>query len=188
MAEIHAETMATVIVERARQLETAIRAHGDEADRLRHVPSNLSDSIAASGLYHMFLPVSLGGSEVPPMVAFRAVEEVARIDGSVGWCVLNANFPAFFTAWLPHDAARKIVGSPPQLRAAGSIRPQGRATPVAGGYRVDGQWNFMSGMLNANWLYCTSLVVEGCKPKLTQGERCHHFGRYLVSHGHARNW
>jgi alkylation response protein AidB-like acyl-CoA dehydrogenase len=167
MAEVCVETMESVVIEKARQLGTAIRAHRDDADRLRHVPPDLSDAIAASGLYHMFLPASLGGSELPPLVVFRAIEEVARADGSVGWCVLNANFPAFFTAWLPHNAAQAIVGSPPRLRAAGSIRPQGRARPVPGGYSVDGQWNFMSGMLNANWLYCTSLVMEGDKPKLT---------------------
>jgi alkylation response protein AidB-like acyl-CoA dehydrogenase len=60
-----------------------------------------------------------------------------------------------------------MCGDPPDLRAAGSLRPQGRAVPVAGGYRVTGEWNFASGIDNANRLYCTCVVMDGDRPAMT---------------------
>jgi alkylation response protein AidB-like acyl-CoA dehydrogenase len=43
----------------------------------------------------------------------------------------------------------------------------GRAYPVDRGYRVKGQWNFASGIHNANWLYSPCVLMDGDKPLLT---------------------
>ena len=166
-ADPDADTAAPDVIAAARRLSSQIVAARDEAERLRYVPPALADALASAGLYQMYLPRSLGGFELPPLTVFHTIEEIAKADGSVGWCVLNANFPALFTAWLDPEAAKRIVGEPANLRGAGSIRPQGRAWPVNGGYRVKGQWNFISGLRNANWLSCTSLVMDGDKPRLT---------------------
>jgi indole-3-acetate monooxygenase len=155
------------IVAAARRLVPQIVAMREEAERLRQVPQALSDALAAAGLYQMLLPYSLGGLELPPSTVFEVVETVSAADGSVGWCIANGNFPAYFSAWLAPHVARKMFGTPPTLRAAGSIRPQGQAWPVDGGYRVKGQWNFASGLHNATWLYCTSLIMDGAAPRLT---------------------
>jgi indole-3-acetate monooxygenase len=161
-------TLFPDVVAAARRLVPQIVATREEAERLRQVPPALSDALAAAGLYQMFLPRSLGGLELSPLTVFEAVEIVSAADGSVGWCVINGNFPAYFSAWLKPDVARNMFGIPPTLRAAGSLRPQGRAWPVTGGYRVKGQWNFASGLHNATWLYCTSLVMDGDAACLTE--------------------
>lgn len=155
------------VVLAARQLAPQIIAMRSEAELERHLPQVLADALANAGLYQMYLPRSLGGPELPPMTVFEAIEELSKADGSVGWCVMNSNVPAHIAAWLTPEAAQSIVGNPPNLRAAGSLRPQGRAWRVDGGYRVKGQWNFASGLHNANWLYCTSLVMEDDKPRMS---------------------
>jgi indole-3-acetate monooxygenase len=142
-------TLFPDVVAAARRLVPQIVATREEAERLRQVPPALSDALAAAGLYQMFLPRSLGGLELSPLTVFEAVEIVSAADGSV-------------------DVARNMFGIPPTLRAAGSLRPQGRAWPVTGGYRVKGQWNFASGLHNATWLYCTSLVMDGDAACLTE--------------------
>jgi len=78
-----------------------------------------------------------------------------------------ASVLSFFIGWLPSDVARDMCGTPADLRVAGSLRPQGGAWPVDGGYLVKGQWNFASGIRNANWLHCTCMVMDGDKPELT---------------------
>ena len=154
------------VVAAARRLVPQIVMMREEAERLRQIPPALSGKLAAAGLYQMLLPRSLGGLELPPSTVFEVVEIVSAADGSVGWCIANENFPAYFSAWLAPDVARRMFGTPPTLRAAGSIRPQGRAWPVDGGYRVKGQWNFASSLHNATWLYCTSLIMDGETPRL----------------------
>ena len=115
----------------------------------------------------MFLPRSLGGAELPPLAAFHAIEELSQADGSVGWCTMIATVLSQFTGWLDTDVARSMVGAPADFRAAGSLRPQGQAREVDGGYRVSGRWNFASGVTYAEWLYCTCRVMDGDAPRLT---------------------
>jgi alkylation response protein AidB-like acyl-CoA dehydrogenase len=154
------------IVTAAIRLAPAVRAARDDAERLRQTPPALAAEITKAGIYQMYLPASAGGPETPPLVAFRVVEELSRVDGSVGWCAMIATALSLNVGRLPAEVARELAGSPADYRGAGSARPGGRAWPVEGGYRVKGQWNFASGIQNANWLYATCVMQGGDKPVL----------------------
>ena len=82
-------TVADAIAE-ARRLVPQVRAAREECERLRHVPTTMADALAKAGLLQMYLPGSMGGPELPPLVVFRAVEEISRADGSIGWCTMIA--------------------------------------------------------------------------------------------------
>ena len=155
------------IVRAAIRLAPAVRAARMDAEQMRQTPSALAAEITKAGIYQMYLPASAGGSETPPLVAFRVVEELSRIDGSVGWCAMIATALSLNVGRLPAEVARELAGSPADYRGAGSARAGGRAWPVEGGYRVKGQWNFASGIQNANWLYATCVMMDGDKPLLS---------------------
>jgi alkylation response protein AidB-like acyl-CoA dehydrogenase len=157
---------AMSLITAARRIAPEVLAVRDEAEQARRVPQPLSEIISSAGLYQMFLPASVGGAEAPPLVALQAIEELSKADGSVGWCAMIATDISLFTGWLDPKVVREMCGQPPCLRAAGSLRPMGRAYRVNGGYRVKGQWNFASGIDNANWLYCPCVVMVGEKPQL----------------------
>jgi alkylation response protein AidB-like acyl-CoA dehydrogenase len=144
-----------------------VRESRAECERARHVPPPLAEALAKAGLLQMYLPRGLGGKEVPPLVAFHAIEEVSKIDGSAGWCTMIASLMAAFTGWLPPEVGRAMSGQPADLRLAGSIRPQGKARIVEGGYRVDGQWDFASGIHYARWVVCPCVVMDGDQPVRT---------------------
>ena len=114
----------------ARQLGPQIRAVREEAEDLRQTPSALADALAKAGLYQMYLPRSAGGPEMAPPIAFSAIEELSKADGSVGWNAMIASVLSFFTGWLTPDVTRGMCGDPADLRMAGSLRPQGGAWPV----------------------------------------------------------
>jgi len=151
----------------ARRLVPDIVAIRENIERSRQIPSSLAQVISNAGLYQMFLPRSVGGPEASPLVAFQAIEELSKADGSVGWCVMIATDISLFAGWLKPRVVGEICGQPACLRAAGSLRPLGRAYPLDGGYRVKGQWNFASGIHNADWLYCTCVLMEGDNPLMT---------------------
>jgi indole-3-acetate monooxygenase len=148
-------------------LAPLIAAARDEGEAMRRMPSAVVEAIAAAGLFQMFLPRALGGAELPPLAAFRAIEELSKTDGSVGWCTMIATVLSQFTGWLDPDVGRSMAGAPADLRAASSLRPQGQARAVDGGYRVSGRWNFASGVTYADWLYCTCRVLDGDVARLT---------------------
>ncbi len=144
-----------------------IEACRDELETLRHLPPSLAKAMTHAGIFQLHLPRTMGGPEHPPLTAFRVVEELSKVDGSVGWCAMIAGSGSLLAGWLRPEVGRALFGHPPDLRMAGSIRPEGRAYPAAGGYRVQGQWNFASGVHHANWLFCTCLVMDGDQPRLT---------------------
>ncbi len=150
----------------ARDLAPLILAAREEGERIRHVPPNVANALARGGLLQMFLPRSMGGPELDPLTVFRAIEELSKADGSVGWCAMIATDVSLFTGWLDADVGRGFCGRPADFRGAGSIRPLGRARKVDGGYRVRGHWNFASGIDHANRLYCPCVVMDGDKPIL----------------------
>ena len=144
-----------------------VRAVRDELEELRHMPSALARAIGDAGLFQLYLPSAIGGAGTPPLTTFRVIEELSKAEGSVGWCVMIANSVTLFTGWLAPEVAREMFGQPPVVRMAGSVRPEGKAWEVDGGYRVTGQWNFASGVHHANWLFCTCAVMDGDTPRRT---------------------
>jgi len=157
---------ASVIVA-ARRLIPQVRAAREECDRLRRVPAAMVDALAEAGLLQMYLPRSMGGPELPPLVVFRAVEEISRADGSIGWCTMIATAISNSLGLLEPEVGRELAGSPADLRLAGSIRPQGRARSADGGFRLEGRWDFASGVHHARWLMAPCVLWKGDEPMRT---------------------
>lgn len=155
------------MVAAAMRLAPAVRAARDQAEQMRQTPPALAAEITRAGIYQMYLPRSTGGPETPPLIAFRVVEELSKVDGSVGWCAMIATALSLNVGRLPVDVGRQLAGTPADYRGAGSARPGGRAWDVPGGYRVKGRWNFASGIQNARWLYCTCIMMDGDTPRVT---------------------
>jgi alkylation response protein AidB-like acyl-CoA dehydrogenase len=144
---------------RARDLAETIAAAADEIERLRRLPKALVDRLHEARLFRMLYPHSVGGDEVEPGLYVLAVEELARADGSVGWCVSIANSTGLFAPYLSLDAARRVFGDPRATCAWGPPNDcQGVAVP--GGYRITGRWDFASGCRHASWMGAHGAVVE----------------------------
>ena len=88
-----------------------------------------------------------------------AVEELARADGSVGWCVSIANSTGLFAPFLSLDAARHVFG-PPHSTCAWGPPNDCRGVAVPGGYRVTGRWDFASGCRHSSWIGAHGAVVD----------------------------
>jgi alkylation response protein AidB-like acyl-CoA dehydrogenase len=144
-----------------------IRAVREELEATRRLPPSLVQAIADAGLFRLYLPHAVGGPELPPLTVFRVIEELSKADGSVGWCTMIATAGSLFSGWLRPDIGRALFGQPPDVRIAGSLRPEGQAYPVDGGYRVRGHWDFASGINHANWLMCTCIIMDGDTPRQT---------------------
>src|SRR5581483_7634902 len=100
------------------------------------------------------------GAAVPHAAAYvEAVEELARHDGSVAWCVSIANSTALIAPYLSPEAAYKIFG-PPRAVVAWGPPNEATAQAVPGGYRISGRWGFASGCRHATWMGAHGRVIE----------------------------
>ena len=146
-------------IARVRELGPAIEAAADEIERTQRIPEPLLSRMHEARLCRMLLPRSVDGDELEPWIYLRAIEEISRHDGSVGWNVFVANSSALIAPFLEPELMRAIFADP---RAVVSWGPpnESKAIAVPGGYRVSGQWQFASGCRQATWMGAHCHVVE----------------------------
>ena len=151
----------------AKALAPQIRAARNEIQSQCRLPDPLTEAMAQAGLFQLYVPRVMGGPEIDPITAFRAVEELSKADGSVGWCSFVASAVSIYAAWLPAELGRELFGQPLDIRVAGSFRPTGHAKAVDGGYKIGGRWDYVSGVNHANWLFLNCNIMDAEGPVLT---------------------
>jgi alkylation response protein AidB-like acyl-CoA dehydrogenase len=151
------------VLERLRKLESAIREHADEAERSRRLPSTLVDELRDAGAFRLAMPGEWGGPDFTSVQQTEVVEQVSRIDASVGWCVMIGMDSGIYARYLDPTVAREAF---PRLDmvTAGWLLPAGMAREVDGGYLVDGHWRFGSGCTHADWIVGGCTVYRDDKP------------------------
>ena len=143
----------------ARELGPAIAAAADEIERTQCIPEPLLRRIHDARLVRILLPRSVGGDQCEPWTYLRAIEEISRHDGSVGWNLFVANSAALIAPFIPLPTAREIFADSRAWVAWGPPN-QCKAKAVAGGYRVSGEWHFASGCRQATWMGAHCAVIE----------------------------
>jgi alkylation response protein AidB-like acyl-CoA dehydrogenase len=146
-------------VARAREIGPAITEAADQIERDQDIPAPLLAKIIEARLPRMLLPRSAGGDEIEPWIYLRAIEEISRHDGSVGWNLFVANSAALIAPFIPLSAAKAIYDDPRGWIAWGPPN-QYTAAAVPGGYRISGQWHFASGSRQATWMGAHGHVIE----------------------------
>jgi len=156
--------MADNLIDIAKSLIPLIQSSLDRIDSERQLPSELASAMAQKHLFGLYVPKELGGPETDPITAFRVVEEIAQVDGSVGWCVFNGTAVSSAVACLSPRAAKEIFGDPPLVLGSGSARAGGTAKLTKGGYLVTGRWNFLSGIDHSTALFLACRVIDAHGP------------------------
>jgi alkylation response protein AidB-like acyl-CoA dehydrogenase len=148
-------------VEAARRVALSASDLVDEIERTQRMPDELVSLTNDAELFRLYLKASVGGPEVDPFTAYRAMEELARVDGSLAWVAMLSTTQTYLTAWLPDEVVREMRAVPGDLRLAGSSRPLGTAYTVEGGFRFSGRWDFASGIEHSTWVMAMCKVVNG---------------------------
>ncbi|HUN52083.1 MAG TPA: acyl-CoA dehydrogenase family protein, partial [Candidatus Sulfotelmatobacter sp.] len=145
---------------RARGLAPLIDSLLDRIEAERQIPAPLLDALFDSGLYRLLLPRSCNGAEIDIVTFFQVIEEIAKHDASVAWCLVQASGCSMSAAFLRPDVAQEIFGRDARAVLAWGPSPDARAVGVDGGYRISGTWNFASGGRHATWFGAHAPVVE----------------------------
>jgi alkylation response protein AidB-like acyl-CoA dehydrogenase len=121
----------------------------------------LVDAMQAAGFFRMWLPRALGGAELDPLIFLTVIEELSRIDGSLGWCaVIPAGYGRLSGA-LAEDVAREIFLGSGRGLLVGTLNPTGKAASAPGGYRVSGRWGYGSFIGYGDWVLGNCITEDG---------------------------
>jgi alkylation response protein AidB-like acyl-CoA dehydrogenase len=135
----------------AQSLAPLLAASGDETERQRRLPPELVDAMADAGLFVMLVPRELGGKDADLATFAAAIEEIAKGDGSAGWCLSQGAGTARVAHFMEPEAARRVFLETQRPIIAWGAGAPGVARQVESGYRVTGRWSFASGAPHARW-------------------------------------
>jgi alkylation response protein AidB-like acyl-CoA dehydrogenase len=151
---------------RARALAPTIEAAADRIEAERRIVPDVVAALHAAGLFHMLLPVSLGGGAADIVAFNEVIQTIAAADASAAWCLGQQIASTQAAGYLDPKVAREVFGPPHGAVAWGP--PAGAKAVVAdGGYVVSGRWRFASGSGHCPWIGGHSTVIErDGKPRL----------------------
>jgi 3-hydroxy-9,10-secoandrosta-1,3,5(10)-triene-9,17-dione monooxygenase len=151
----------TAVLDRARALVPVLAARAAETERARRVPDETIADFHRSGLFRVLQPKRFGGLELD-FSAFAAItRELARGCGSSAWvyCVIEELF--WVLATFPEEAQTEIWGEDNSALACAALLPTGTGVKDGGGWRLTGQWGFLSGSDHASWVFLTAACDDG---------------------------
>lgn len=159
-------------IARAQKLAPMIEAAAERTETERRIPADVLAAMHEARLFHMLLPLSLGGGAADLVTFNQVIETLAAADASPAWCLAQAAGSSHAAGFLAPEIAREVFGAPDALVAWGPPAGVAKALAVDGGYRVTGKWRFASGSANATWMGGHSTVFDADdRPRLDAAGR-----------------
>ena len=141
-------------------LAPLIRRHADEAERIRHLPRPVAEAFAEHGLYRLAGTPDIHGADADPMTQIGVIEAASRADGSAGWNLM-IGIETFGLIGPGFKGRCPELIADPMTVMASSTAAVGRAQKDGDGWRVSGQWQFVSGIHNAQIFGATVRLYDG---------------------------
>jgi alkylation response protein AidB-like acyl-CoA dehydrogenase len=170
------ETQTTPIVstenelmEIAKELGPEINKFVEEEEKNRRLSPTVFRKLGEAGFHKLYLPKSLGGLEANPITTARLVEQVASFNAAAGWSMMVANTTTWWCSRFSDAGIEEIYKNGPDTIIAGTAHPPMKATPVIGGYKINGRTPLASNINEADWIFVTAFVMDGDKMKIKNG-------------------
>lgn len=135
-----------------------------ESERLQQLAPEALALLKKHQLLNLRLMEEMGGLEASLATQCHILAALAEADSATAWCsMVHNNGVGTLAAYFPDSAIKQIFkdGIPIVSFVAAM---SGTATPVDGGFCVNGAWRFCSGFSNADWIVCGARV-EGENPQ-----------------------
>lgn len=157
--------MGATLLDRVDALADVIHAHSTTMEQERRIADEVVTGIRNTGLNRSLIPSALGGDERHLLEVLEAVERIASIDGSTGWCAAISSGSNLFAGYLAPEVARTIWADPDQ-GSAGMFGPFGQVRPNGDGLTLSGRWPFCSNSLHSEWIGVGSFwFTDGDQPE-----------------------
>jgi 3-hydroxy-9,10-secoandrosta-1,3,5(10)-triene-9,17-dione monooxygenase len=151
------------VLGQVRDLLPDIRDRAPQGDANRRLPEATIKDLVATGLMRLLQPKRYGGLEGDPREFYESVMAIGTADGSAAWVAGVVGVHPWQIAGCDDRLQREIWGEDPDTLVSSTYMPAGVLTPVEGGYRLTGRWQYSSGSDHCQW------VVLGTKIKQEDG-------------------
>jgi alkylation response protein AidB-like acyl-CoA dehydrogenase len=147
-------------VERARDLAVKIKTRFTLTEELSRQPQENIQDMIDSGLVRVLTPKRWGGHELDFNTFSKVTMEVAKADPSAGWCYSLLVIHSWMLSYFPEEVQREVWENNSDASVASSFNPfpTNSVVSVEGGYQLNGEWGFSSGINHGEWVMVMGFV------------------------------
>lgn len=150
------------LLEHLEALVPMLEANAAAAESQRKPVDAVMKAIEETGVYRYFVPKRFGGYEFGMSTFMKIGLALGEGCLSTAWVTTFCIEHNWLLALFNQQAQEDIFGRQPYIIAPGALAPKGTATPVDGGYRISGRWEWGTGIMHADWALLGALTpVEG---------------------------
>jgi alkylation response protein AidB-like acyl-CoA dehydrogenase len=153
------------MVAAAHRLVPVLAAHAREAELARQPADAVIAAAREAGLFEMMVPRCYGGAELDLDTFFESVLVLGEGDASAAWVISFCIEHNWMLSQFPEAFQREVFAEATHVLAPAMLSPVGTAQPVPGGYRLDGRWQWATGIVHADWVIAGALDREGDHPR-----------------------
>ena len=141
------------LLENAAKLTPVLKERARQTEEMRRVPAESVQDVLDAGLHLIGVPRRFGGLDIDYGAGHEAGIELARGCVSTSWCYSLWVAHSWLVGYWPLKAQEEVFGDGPDALCSSSLGPgESTCTPVEGGYRLTGRWEFSSGCDSADWI------------------------------------
>ena len=143
---------ATLLIERARALAPLLAEHAEAAERLRRPHDAVMAALEEAEIFKLMVPRKFGGFELGLDTFLEVGLLLGEGDASMAWVATFYIEHCWMLCHFPQTFQERVFRERGYVRAPAAIAPTGAATPVEGGYHLNGRWQWGSGAMHADWV------------------------------------
>jgi alkylation response protein AidB-like acyl-CoA dehydrogenase len=138
-----------------------------EAEKKGYLSNAVLKIVYEEKWFKLFLPKAYDGLELDLPEALRYEEQLAYIDGSLGWTITLCAGANLFAGYIHNKKATSIFSSP-KVCFGGSGAVSGVAAKVKDGYIVNGFWRYATGAPHLTHFTANCTIEENGQPLLNE--------------------
>ena len=144
---------AADLLPRAADFVPVLKERAARTEELRRVPEDTVNDLLSSGLYLVGVPKRFGGIDLDYGLVLDVAAELGRGCAATAWCYCLWAAHAWLVGYWPLEAQEEVFGQSADALCSSSLNVgKSNTTPVEGGYRLSGRWEFSSGCDSASWV------------------------------------
>ena len=155
------------IMRRVAAISPTLAAHARECDAARRLTVESMAAMVDAGMFRIPQPRRVRGYELSLRTLADAVTSLSEACPSSGWVLMVMGAHHWCLGSFPEAAQDEVFGDGRDGLVAGTLSSQGIASAADGGFRVEGRWQFCSGVDHAHW------VILGCADAATHRPSVH---------------
>lgn len=146
------------LVTRCEAMVAGLAERAAEAEDLRRLPDATVQEAVDAELFAMVVPPSLGGLGLGLDTLAQTTRILAHGCPASAWTLSFLVMHSWLLARLDPAAHAELFGEHGYALAPAPLNPTGTATPVDGGYRLTGRWEWATGIEHSDWVLVHAII------------------------------